>query len=343
MPSLKKGGYTREALADFVWGKALERGNVLAIMNTRDCALALYKALEKRAGEGYKVYYLSTKLYAAHRKSIIEEIRRALKGGDNMIVVSTSLIEAGIDFDFSCVVRSLAGMDSIVQAAGRCNREGLRGVEPIFIVNPSRELESLARLRDIRVGAESTERLLAEFDKEGMGGGRELLSKEAIHTYFSYYFWERTKEMVYPVSKENGDSLYDLLADNSGLVKSGHMHNGYEVKALNQAFKTAADLFSVIEEGGNSVFVPRGRGKEIWEALQRSGKSSRTEYGQIRSLFKEAQQYVVNLQNYEIEKLGKGVIHWEDRMGMYVLNEMYYDEKAGITGEISSNTPIQLF
>lgn len=336
IPCLKKGGYTREELADFVWEKAIERGNALAIMNTRDCALALYGEVKKRAGEAFQVYYLSTKLYAAHRKSIIEEIRRALKGGEKIIVVSTSLIEAGIDFDFSCVIRSLAGMDSIVQAAGRCNREGLRGVEPTYIVNPCRELESLSRLRDIRVGAASSERLLAESD-------RELLSEKAIHTYFSYYFWERKEEMIYPVSRENGSSLYHLLSDNSELVKSGYMNHGYETKALNQAFKTAADLFSVIEEGGNSVFVPRGRGKEIWEELQRIGKSGCTQYRQVRRLLKEAQQYVVNLQIYEIEKLGKGAIQWEDRMGMYVLNEMYYDEKAGITGEISSNMPIRMF
>ncbi len=342
-PRLKTAGYTQKELADFVWEKAEESGNALVILNTRDCALAVYSEVVKQAGEAYKVYYLSTKLYAAHRKSIIDEIRRALKAGEKIMVISTSLIEAGIDFDFSCVIRSLAGKDSIVQAAGRCNREGLRGVEPTYIVNPCRELESLVRLRDIRVGAASSERLLAELARDRTRFGGELLSEEAIHIYFSYYFWERAEEMVYPISRESGGSLYNLLSDNMGLVKSGHLHNAYEVKLLNQAFKTAAEHFSVIEEKGNSVFVPRGRGKEIWAEIQRNAKPGKTEYKYIKSLLKEAQQYVVNLHNYEIEKLGKGAIQWEDNMGMYVLNEMYYDEKAGITGEISSNMPIQMF
>lgn len=234
-------------------------------------------------------------------------------------------------------------MDSIVQAAGRCNREGLRGVETTYIVNPCQELESLAHLRDIRKGAESSRRILGEFEKNRARFGGELLSEEAIHTYFSYYFWNRKKEMVYLIPGQNKVSLYDWLADNVDLVRSGEAHKVYEKKVLNQAFKTAAEHFSVIEERGNSVFVPRGRGKEIWEEIQRNTKPGKTDYKYIRSLLKEAQQYVVNLQNYEIEKLGKGAIQWEDKMGMYVLNEMYYDEKAGITGEISSNMPIHMF
>lgn len=342
-PQVKRGGYTKEELADFIWEKAEERGNLLAILNTRDCALAVYGEVQKRAGDAYQVYYLSTKLYAAHRKSIIDEIRRSLSDGEKIIVVSTQLIEAGIDFDFSCVVRSLAGMDSIVQAAGRCNREGLRGVETVYIVNPCENLESLKHLKDIKVGAEASERLLSEFAENPAYFDGELLSEKAIHTYFRYYFWKRKSEMIYPVSNLSGYALYSLLADNGNLVRSGMEHKSYEPRGLNQAFKTAAEQFYVIEKGGSSVFVPMGRGKEIWDEIQRNTKSGNAEYRQIKRLLKEAQQYVVNLRDYEIKELGKGAVRWEDEMGMYVLNEMYYDEKAGITGEISRNMPIQLY
>lgn len=337
---LKNGGYTREELADFIWDKAAAGGNVLAILNTRDAALALYSEVAKKAEGVYKVFCLSTRLYAAHRKAIIGNIRRALADREKIIVVSTQLIEAGVDFDFSCVVRSLAGMDSIVQAAGRCNREGRRGVETIYIVNPCAELESLAHLRDIKVGMKSSERLLEEFKSHPSDFDGELLSERAIQRYFAYYFWERRGEMTYPVSKLG--NLYDLLACNPEWVKSGRKHNSYEVKALNQAFRTAAEHFSVIEDDGYSVFVPRGRGKEIWEEIQVNAKH-RKGYWEIKNLLKEAQQYVVNLRKYEIEKLGKGVVRWEDEMGMYVLNEMYYDENTGITGEISGIMPFYGF
>ncbi len=340
---LKNGGYSKEELAAFIWEKAESSGNALAILNTKDSALAIYGELAKKAEETYKLFYLSTRLYAAHRKSIIDEIRKALSAGEKLLVVSTQLIEAGLDFDFSCVIRSLAGMDSIVQAAGRCNREGLRGVETTYIVNPCEELESLMHLKDIKEGAKASDRLLGEYDRNPESFDNDLLSEKAMHTYFRYYFWMRKGEMTYPVPKVPADSLYSLLADNAGLVKSAKVHKGYEVKALNQAFRTAAEHYSVIEGGGDSVFVPRGRGKEIWEEIQRNLKNKDTGYQAKKRLLKEAQQFVVNLQKYEIEKLGKGVIGWEDEMGMYVLNEMYYDKKTGITGEISDNMPFYGF
>lgn len=341
--ALKNGGYSKEELADFIWEKAECSKNVLAILNTKDSALAIYSELAKRAGGTYRLFYLSTRLYPAHRKSIIDEIRSALSGREKIIVVSTQLIEAGLDFDFSCVIRSLAGMDSIIQAAGRCNREGLRGVETVYIVNPCDELESLVHLKDIKEGAKASSRLLGEFESNPENFDNDLLSGKAMRTYFQYYFWMRKGEMTYPVSKVPADSLYSLLADNTGLVKSAKAHKGYERKALNQSFRTAAEHFSVIEDGGDAVFVPRGRGMEIWEEIQRNAKGKNTGYQTVKGLLKEAQQYVVNLQKYEIKKLGKGVIEWEDEMGMYVLNEMYYDEKTGITGEISDNMPFYGF
>lgn len=337
---LKNGGYSGEDLAGLVWDKALETGSVLVIMNTKQSALRVYNEVIRRAEGNYKVYYLSTRLYAAHRKEIIEEIRTALAAGEKIIVVSTQLIEAGIDFDFSCVIRSLAGMDSVVQAAGRCNREGKREIEMTYIVNPGDRLESLVHLKDIREGARQTDRLLREFDKNREEFDDDLLSEKAMHTFFQYYFWSRKGEMTYQIPNVSEYTLYDLLSDNASLVKSGIKHNGYKSKALNQAFRTAAEHFNVIEAAGNPVFVRRGRGMEIWEEIQRN-----SDYREIRSLLKEAQQFVVNVPLYELKKLGesKGVVQWEDKMEMYVLNEMYYDDKTGLNGETGDTMPQYVF
>lgn len=337
---LKNGGYSGEELAEFAWSRVSENSSVLVIMNTKQSALTVYNELIQRAGEETKVYYLSTRLYAAHRKEIIEEIREALAAEEKIVVVSTQLIEAGIDFDFSCVIRSLAGMDSIVQAAGRCNREGKRGVEITYIINPDDKLESLVHLRDIGEGARQTDRLLNEFDRKPESFDNDLLSEKAMHTFFQYYFWSRREEMTYPIPKVSEYTLYDLLSDNVSLVCSGVKHNAYKRKALNQSFRTAAECFNVIETVGNPVFVRRGQGQEIWEKIQRS-----SDYQEIKLLLKEAQQFVVNVPLYELEKLGesKGVVQWEDKMGMYVLNEMYYDDKTGLNGEIGDTMPQYVF
>lgn len=332
----KNGGYTGEELAEFVWSEAVANGNALVIMNTKKSALTVYREIEKKTTDGFRVWYLSTRLYAAHRKEVIAQIREALQKEEKIIVVSTQLIEAGIDFDFACVIRSMAGMDSIVQAAGRCNREGLREMGITYIVNPNEKLESLAHLKDIREGARQTERLLEEFEASPEVFDGDLLSPKTMYWYFQYYFWARKEEMVYQIAGVSDSSLYDLLSDNKNLVTFGVQYSQYEPKMLNQSFKTAAEHFSVIEDIGNPVFVRRGRGREIWEEIQQT-----TEYEKINKLLKEAQQFVVNVPAYELEKLGesKGVLAWEDKMGMYVLNEMYYDEKTGLSGETGDTMP----
>lgn len=335
----KNGGYTGEELAEFAWGEAVANGNALVVMNTKQSALTVYREMEKKAADEFRIWYLSTRLYAAHRKEVIAQIREALQKKEKIIVVSTQLIEAGIDFDFACVIRSLAGMDSVVQAAGRCNREGRQKTGVTYIVNPNEKLESLAHLKDIREGARQTERLLGEFEANPEIFDGDLLSPKAMYKYFQYYFWARKEEMAYQIEVEKmRDTLYNLLSNNKKLVSFGVQYNHYEYKSkiLHQSFQTAAERFSVIEDIGNPVFVRRGRGREIWEAIQRT-----TEYKEINKLLKEAQQFMVNVPPYELAELGesKGVLAWEDKMGMYVLNEMYYDEKTGLSGETGDTMP----
>lgn len=337
---LKNGGYSGEELGSFVWDRASETDSLLVIMNTKQSALTVYREVLRRPDVGFRVYYLSTRLYAAHRKETIEEIRECLAAGEKIIVISTQLIEAGIDFDFNCVIRALAGMDSVVQAAGRCNREGRREKGMTYIVNPDDNLENLTHLKDIREGARQTDRLLCEFEKTPEVFDCDLLSDKGIHMYFQNYFWMRQKEMLYPISGVSEYTLFDLLSDNCSLVTSAVKHNKYKPKALNQSFRTASEYFQVIEEGGDPVFVRRNRGKEIWEEVQRA-----RDYGNVKELLKEAQQYVVNVMPHELRKLGegRGVIQWDDRMEMYVLNEMYYDESTGLSGEIGGEMPQYLF
>ena len=111
------GGLSNEMLA----GELKNSRHVLCIVNSRRAAQEIYDMLPKEGA-----YHLSTLMYPAHRQRVLNEIRQRLKEGAVCRVLSTSLIEAGVDVDFPTVYREMAGLDSILQAAGRCNREGRR-------------------------------------------------------------------------------------------------------------------------------------------------------------------------------------------------------------------------
>lgn len=123
-----------------------EEKSRLVILNTKAAVRGLYDRL---AGvmDVKDLYYLTTNLTAADRLARIDEIKTRLVTDDPICVVSTQLIEAGVDADFAMVVRSLTGIDSIVQARGRCNREGKRKEAYTYVVNMDRREENIAPLK----------------------------------------------------------------------------------------------------------------------------------------------------------------------------------------------------
>ena len=114
------GTLADEALAAQLGGHR----QVLCMVNSRKAAQQIFARLPKEGS-----YHLSTLMTPAHRQALLREIRQRLRDGETCRVVSTSLIEAGVDVDFPAVYREMAGLDSILQAAGRCNREGKRRPE----------------------------------------------------------------------------------------------------------------------------------------------------------------------------------------------------------------------
>ena len=111
----------------------------------------IYKEID---GEG--IYHLSTSMYPKHRKRVLKKIRERLKNNEKCIVISTSLVEAGVDLDFARVYRQIAGLDSMIQAAGRCNREGKRKLSDsmvyIFDLEESYPVQSQRQQMDVSKG-----------------------------------------------------------------------------------------------------------------------------------------------------------------------------------------------
>jgi len=125
---IKPIGYSDAEITKLAVEELDKAGNVLIIVNTKVSSINLFKEIEKSkcqySKEKFEVYHLNTHMCPAHRMSVLEEVKRKLDNKEPLICVSTQMIEAGVDIDFSAVIRYAAGLDSIAQAAGRCNRNG---------------------------------------------------------------------------------------------------------------------------------------------------------------------------------------------------------------------------
>jgi CRISPR-associated endonuclease/helicase Cas3 len=330
-------GHTVEDLRDFVIDKLSGCRNCLIVLNTKKHASDLYKSMIEYFHETpwnlepnqVEVVHLSTLMCSAHRLEVIEKLKGVLDQTDSIsnkhtICISTQLIEAGVDISFDCVIRELAGLDSIAQAAGRCNRHGeYSETRNVYIVNL--ENESLKRLSDIKCGADITrDRILTESRFVN-----NLLSKEAMEKYYSYYFYERRQQMDYPIGIDG--YLYDLLSVNqkgTGVAKS----KGTSIKPpyLLPAFRTAGEKFSVIDDVQMiDVIVSFGNAQKLIDEYRCAPLHKKLH------LLQELGRYTVSLYQFQKEKLLKEALYELNNgdNAILILKEKFYDSKLGVIFE----------
>lgn len=328
----KAGGWTYPEMALLATSEACRAGSCLVIVNTKDAARQVFEAAVRESGSE-ELFHLSTDMCPAHRKRALNRIRERLDAGLQTLCVSTQLIEAGVDVDFGVVIRSLAGLDSIAQAAGRCNRNGRNKAGIVHLVNPVEE--RLEKLPDIQIGREKALRVLGEFSKQPESYGNNLLGPGALRDYYQYYFFDRKGEMAYPVSAKDvghDDSLLNLLASNQIAVndfcrKNGGIPDGL----LNQSFMTAAKVFKAIDAPTKGVVVPYGRrGADLVGRLHGA-----YDLALEIDLLREAQQYTVNVFPHVLEKLDKAGALKQIKEGMriYSVDSRYYSEQFGLSTE----------
>lgn len=226
----RMGKLSWEAVAEQISGQQ----QTLCIVNSRKSAQKIYSLLDPEGA-----FHLSTLMYPAHRKSILDEIRSRLKDGLPCRVVSTSLIEAGVDVDFPTVFREEAGLDSILQAAGRCNREGKRPAGESVVTIFQGETPPPA-LFEIPVAT-----------------GRQALNRygcpdnpEAIRCYF--------QELLNLKGPETLDQKNILTA----------MERDY------MPFRKIAERFHLIDSETKTIYIPLGEGEQLIQRL-RSGERGR--------------------------------------------------------------------
>jgi CRISPR-associated endonuclease/helicase Cas3 len=309
--AMTKAGYSYAELAEFVLQK--HESSTLTVVNTKAAAKALYVELKRG---GTPALHLSTGMCPAHRDAVIDELRRRLKVGEPVICVSTQLIEAGVDISFECVVRDIAGLDSIYQAAGRCNRHGeFGGVKDVYVVNIAGE--KLDKLPDIKIGAEKTMLLFAEKSLD-------------INTYYKHYFHARKNQMDYPL--KGGGSVYDMLSGNlqgRNAYRSRKDKQGAKPPALVSAIRSAGDEFYVIDRGRTDVIVPYGEAEKLLAEFD-----STEDFAEKRKLLRKLGRYSVSLYKYQLDALEKAhALHTRKEDGLTVLARGFYEGEFGVNLE----------
>lgn len=324
--------------------------SLLIICNTKDSARRLFELLKQ---DSYvSVIHLSTSMCPAHRRHRISQIREKLdpKNPQPVICISTQLIEAGVDLDFGCVIRSLGGLDSIVQAAGRCNRHGHREMGFVYVLNFRDETLS-SSLKDIDLAQQITQRIFHEYRSDPALLDHDLLSEKAMNRFYEYYFHRRSKEMAYRCKAEKGNpplvqdcTLLDLLSLNETSLNEAVRTKNTSAASLpfKHAFSTAAQAFEVIDAPTQGIIVPYDadghRGSEIIGKLAASFTNEEVSLADQVRLHKEAQQYTVNAFPHIITKLAESSMLREIQPGegIYYLDERHYHDDLGVTLEAFS-------
>ena len=334
------GGMSIDQAEEFTRKAFAEYGSVLVVVNTKAAAKGLYEALARTCQGEYELYHLSNNMCPENRNDELCAMRKALRDGKKLICVSTQLIEAGVNISFGCVVRSLAGLDSIIQTAGRCNRHKEKERPgKVYIIQLSKEAEKLDRLYEIKRAREACSRFLDEFRMEPDRYNGDISSQKAVKRYYDLlYAGLEGEETKYPVVLDNGvkTNLIELLGTNSlGKAQYCRCHSG-EMPGfpLNQAFRTAGEKFEAIPDDGRlPVVVPYNTEAEAFiEALGQS----KTVSGQ-KSIFRKLQRFTVEISPSMKDKL-KNALWTVGKAGILVLNGDYYDRKTGI-----SETPKRIF
>lgn len=275
--------------------------SVLCIVNSRKDCRELHGLMPK------DTIHLSALMCGQHRSNVIAEIKRRLKDGIPTRVISTQLVEAGVDMDFPVVYRALSGLDAVAQAAGRCNREGaLPGMGKVVVFVPPKPAAP-GLLRKAQQSGQEIMRLTA-FDPATQK--RDPLTRDRFEAYFQHYY-----------ASLNSLDEHDIV----GLLD---MHNRAEARRAEFSFRTAAEKFRLIkEEGQTAVIVRYGESEKLIAALE---ASKNMEPHERRGILRRLQRFTVNIREQECKQLCAANDAEEVVSGVFVQKTTgLYDAKLG--------------
>ena len=288
---------------DDVAERILAEPSALCVVNRRQDARELFLRVQS---EDPEAVHLSALMCGAHRSDVIRDVKERLGRGEGVRVVSTQLVEAGVDLDFPVVFRALAGLDSITQAAGRCNREGRsdRGEVHVFVPPTSPPPGILRQAADV------TRSLFAE-------GELDPLAPSSFDQFFRHLYWLRGDRL----DKEGIRRLLD--------------HDGRSER-LEYAFRTAASRFRLIDDRDRVSIVvrwPRPDGDPQVE----SGLRDLEHNGGGRGVFRRLQRAVVGVSRWHLLPLEEAGAVQEVHDRLYVQRDTsLYDDVLGLTVDLET-------
>jgi len=275
--------------------RLLSQKQVLCIVNTRRHAQELFSGLHSVRPTG--AFHLSTTMYPSHRKRILDTIRKRLKDGKECRVISTSLIEAGVDLDFVTVYRELSGLDSILQAAGRCNREGKRSWDTSIVY--------------VFISAEHRTPCIIQPNVDACRLATQLYADiSELKTIKSYF-----EQLYYVLGNKQLDTQRIIETLNDG-AKAG----------MSFPFKDVAEAFNFIDNTAQKTLYALHEAPELETRVRRGERS--------RDLFRAIGAYGISLYEHDINELRKiGAIEQPDALdeSVILLAFQQYKEDIGVS------------
>lgn len=319
-----------------------QHASLLVICNTKAEAKILYEKLQEYAEhKNWDIFHLSTAMCQAHRmqklQNLTENLRRVQESVQNrqpvrkQICISTQLIEAGVDLSFECVIRVLAGIDNLAQAAGRCNRSNEYGrLGNVYFINL--KSENLSMLREIQSAQNSTRKVLAGWDETK----ESLIGEQSARNFYRYLFEETKSEIKYPV-KDCGTTIYltDLLSNYNGSAENSENKSFI----LHQPFQTVGKKFQVFEQDTVDVVAPFELGIHLIEQME-SMDERHLDWERLKEIVQQAKKYTVSVYQWQKEKLDQAGMLYSILDGrILVLDGQAYDLELGLT--ISDEQPVE--
>ncbi len=287
-----QGDITNVQLAEWLANEQ----QTLCIVNTRRHAFELFRLLQEKLGDDDGLIHLSTLMCGQHRADALKVVRQRLAASQPCRVVSTQLIEAGVDVDFPAVYRALAGLDSVAQAAGRCNREGRLKIGRLRLFSP---IDNPPPLGYIRSCCDSAAEIIPDF-------ADDLLQPAAIEAYFQLHYWNQCRQHE---------------GDKAGVMRQFPPSIG---RRIDFNFRSAADAFRMIDDSAEQVFVPYDQRAERFLSQLRA-------IGPTREVMRGLQRYTVGVFTASFQSLiAAGDIEIIDKGFAVLVNDNAYDRKVGV-------------